>query len=325
METLIKLDSSTLEFVEEANEAFASVVLNPAYRWAKFVLTDDKVNLNRQRIPKEEFPNLISSGIFAPIKMAVNEIREDHSESLPIGVITNLIEQEDRVIGLAALWAKEREEDVEYLRTLYKDKKPLNLSWEIYYKEASKEEDDIEVLKGTILKAATLVGLPAYGGRTQILTMASQNSEVTLNEEEIKALQDKAQTLEAKVTELETALTARDTELATLKTTNEELATYKQTVEAEKASVEKLASVKAKFAEAKIEKDENYFEANKEMLLKLDEAGLNFLIQELVSFKETLSTSSQKKTQLPKFTTDLEGLNPVELGRQMRESLYKRE
>ena len=54
--------SATLEFISEFgddNEAMASISLNPNFRWAKIRVCDDMPNANNQRIPVEEFDNLI--------------------------------------------------------------------------------------------------------------------------------------------------------------------------------------------------------------------------------------------------------------------------
>jgi len=329
METSTQIDNDfELELIDDdaPGEAFASVVRNPAFRWAKFILTDDQPNVNKVRIPKEEFGNIIKSGILAPIKMAAIKMKDGHEESFPLGVIANLVEEGNRIIGLAALWKKERESDVEYLKALHDKKTPLNLSWEIFYRDSTKE-DGIETLHGTVLKAATLVGRPAYAGRTQILSMASQITEDTLSEEEIKALQEKAQALEVENSELkvklqtsEETVTSLTTEKETLAQENASLVEYKTKIELAQAKTEKLAALKTKFKEAGIERDEDYFVQNEEKLLNLDEAGLDFILQELASFKETLSTASDKTQKLPDMTKQKTNISGKDLGKALREA-----
>lgn len=187
--TFINDNDFVIELVTE-NEAQAefkiatsAVVSNPAVSWAKFVLTDDKPNGNKQRIPRDEFPNLIKSGIYMPIKMAKGVIKDGHEVSEPIGVITNLKEDGDRILGLAALWTAERNDDIKLLKDLLnKAKKAVHLSWEIIYRETTKDADGVIDLHGTFLKASTVVGRPAYGDRTPILAIAAKDSPAYLDE-----------------------------------------------------------------------------------------------------------------------------------------------
>lgn len=166
------IDDSEVE--KEMGTAFSSVMLNPAVTWAKFILTDDKPNANRQRIPHEEFANLIRSGQFMPIKMALNEIRDGHDKAIPLGVMTHLKEDGDKIVALAALWSKERPQDVELLKKRYNDGSPINISWEIQFSNSVLEEGGVEALQGTELSAATVVGMPAYAGRTPMIAFAAK-------------------------------------------------------------------------------------------------------------------------------------------------------
>ena len=104
MTKFIKISSDMVQYnidnSQEVNESFASLLLNPYVTWAKFILTDDEPNGNNVRIPKEEFSNLINSGIYMPIKMTLGEI-EGHEASIPIGVITHLKEVKNSIFELA--------------------------------------------------------------------------------------------------------------------------------------------------------------------------------------------------------------------------------
>ena len=105
---IYNLLSNIVELVVEGSdisEAMAALSLNRTIKWVKFTLTDDQANANSQRIPKEEFANLIKTGLYMPIKMARGYIREGHEFSVPMGVITNLVEREHTVEGIAALLA----------------------------------------------------------------------------------------------------------------------------------------------------------------------------------------------------------------------------
>ena len=169
------------EFLEddspELGEAFSAISLNPFFQWAKIVVTDDLPNANKMRIPQSEFDNMIKTGINAPIKMAQAEISPGHKEAFgnPIGVIANLTKESNRIIALAALWKKERPEDIAKLKEMYTNGNPPNVSWEVSYTEASVTEDGIEELLGTSLDGLAIVGLPAYRGRTPFVAMSAED------------------------------------------------------------------------------------------------------------------------------------------------------
>lgn len=164
----------------EMGSAFASFMLNPTVIWAKFILTDDRKNANGQRIPKEEFANLMRSGIHMPVKMAIGEIERGHDGSEPLGVITHLKEIStgdgtSAIVALAALWGQERPADVQFIRERFRTGEPVNVSWEILYGDALFNEEIASIdLRDTVLRAATVVGEPAYEGRTQFLAVAAK-------------------------------------------------------------------------------------------------------------------------------------------------------
>lgn len=185
-----KINSKSESMVQLLNEneavalfgaAYASAALaNPTVVWAKFTLTDDRVNGNNQRVPKEEFSNLISSGVNMPIKMAIGEISPGHEPVKPIGVMTafkQVITEmgTNAIIALAALWEKERPADVKYIKERVASGQSVDISWELLYSDAvfNSEQGSIDLL-GTVLTAAAIVSEPAYGGRTQFLSVAAK-------------------------------------------------------------------------------------------------------------------------------------------------------
>lgn len=162
------------DVIAEYGDAMASVVgKDHVITWTKFTLTDDKPNANKQRIPIEEFDNIIKSGLYKPIKMAFGEIRDGHDGSTPIGVITNLSKIGNKIVALAALWNHERGEDIGKIKELVDSNKPVNVSWEILY-ENSSIKNGISDLLDVVLRAVTIVGMPAYAGRTQLLAVAAK-------------------------------------------------------------------------------------------------------------------------------------------------------
>lgn len=309
---LISLQTQ-IEFMDE-NIAEAAVGRNPYFQWVKIIVTDDKPNLNKQRVPKEEFANIISSGLFTPIKMTWNKISPGHKEAFGqvIGTVTQLTEENDRVIALAALWKKERPEDIELLKDMYKKGAPPNVSWELSYSESSYDDDGVETLLGTSLTGMAVVSSPAYAGRTSFVAMSSAESE----EDHVEELEQ----LKEKITALETELAGVSEKLATSETELTELRSYKETAEAEKAAKEKFDALREKFTSAGVEKDDEYFEKNKAMLLALSEEQLDFMLQELVAFSKRESTSSTSTINIPNVVSDTNvQLTPVELGRKLRE------
>lgn len=336
MANLINFPADVVELILEDGDlkddsAFAAVSLSPDVSWAKFILTDDTVNANGDRIPEEEFDNLIKTGINMPLKMAYGEIKEGHNESFPIGVITHLKKIKNQIVGLAALWKSERPEDIEYIKDKYKKKEPLDLSWEISYQGEAVHKDGTRDLIGTSLLATTLVGIPAYEGRLGITALAAKEreEEVTKLEEKIKELQEKL----ADATDINLGLVkekdALDVELKELKAEFEksgeeleELKAFKGEIVAERERKEKLQSIMDKFAEAGIEKDEEYFEEKAETLLTMDEGALDFFIQEAIAFasemkerEETEEEEASKKEDLPNFNDggEFSDLGPKEL------------
>jgi len=378
MENIVQLVNDD-ELATE-NEAISSVLINPAVTWAKFILTDDMPNKNKQRIPESEFDNLIRTGTYMPIKMAYDKMA-DHNEAFPLGVITHLKKAGKQIKALAAFWSKERPKDIQYIKTALASKQPVNVSWEIQYEDSDIEEDGVQALKNTSLKGVVIVATPAYAGRTPILAIASDwstaylkdlpdgaflyiktetdgsvsrlfpykdkdgkiikekidealastsyealpsdvketiTAKATEESQTVVDLQPENNTMEdnkvdeleiltKKVTELTEQLTAKDATIAELQAQLAELPVlkeFKASIDKKEAEASKLLEIKKVFNDAKIEKDESYFDTNKETLLSLDKAGLEFFVQELASFKDA-SASVEDKTKLPAFTSSL--------------------
>ena len=234
--------------------------------------------------------------------MAVGKINEGHDEAFPIGVITNLAETDDQVRGIAALWNRERPEDVKLIKEAYANKKQLNVSWELLYSDSKIDDDGYEDLYGTTLRAVTLVGLPAYQGRTSVFAVASANKDQEdIKLEELDQLKEQVSTLEAELQSAKDQLQAfkdLETELISLRE-------YKASIDAETQKAEKLQAIKAKFTEAGLEKDDEYFETNQTILLGLEDTALDFIIQDMKVFTEKLSQASTKTSNgLPNFVAD---------------------
>jgi hypothetical protein len=272
--------------------AEASVSLNPNVSWMKLVLTDDDYNANKQRIPREEFANVIKTGAFMPLKMAFGEIEDGHEDSYPLGSIAHLKTNGNVIEALVALWKQERPEDIEHLKELHASGKPIDVSWEITYTD-SEESKEGETLRGVAMNATTIVGDPAYQGRTTVTALSSKKANnqdgdklmdtITVEKHEEILSNAKAE-LQAEVDKTTKALEERQAELDKLKPEHEELKKFKTEVEAEKAEKEKFAAIKKKFADAGLEKlDDEYFDERRESFVAMEDTQLDFVIQELVA------------------------------------------
>ena len=290
------------------NQAFASVNLNPNITWAKFTLTDDLPNGNKQRVPKEEFENLISTGIYMPIKMEAGTSGGDHAGSIPLGTIAHLKVDNNKVKGLAALWNQERPLDIDLIKEEYKSGKPLRLSWELAYAKAEKE-DDISSLKGIQLMAVTIVGNPAYGDRTLIEALSSAKAEKMEDTKEmdlektVEDLKNQIEVLDKDNKNLKAELDVRSSELEKASAELVTLTEFKDSVEKERKETEKLVLVKEKFSEAELKKDNEYFVENKELFLEMSETALNFMLQEMVSGMTKASLEDNGSGEVPNLTS----------------------
>lgn len=163
---------------EDIREIFAAINKNENVTWIKFILTDSKPNGNGDIIPKEEFANVIKTGMFMPVKLServANRLNLNrHYKSKPVGVITHLLDKGDHVEAMAALWAKERPEDIQFLRERFAEGDSVDVSWEVTYDhEEAEETNEGLILRNVRMNAATIVDFPAYEGRTPIVALAS--------------------------------------------------------------------------------------------------------------------------------------------------------
>ena len=147
---------------------------NPLITWMSFVFVDNKPNNNAQGVPQTSFGSLITSGNLMPVKMEEGKIG-GHISSKPLGVIRNLIVEENKVLGEAALWNDERPSDIALLKESHSDGKPLDISFELKYTEYEVDAEGTEWILDPIVKGATIVTNPAYGGRTPVLSVASKD------------------------------------------------------------------------------------------------------------------------------------------------------
>lgn len=313
----VKLMVDKLEIDEMA--ASASISLNPNVAWMKLLLTDDKYNANRQRIPREEFANVLRTGLFMPLKMAYGEISEGHDNTFPLGVMTHLKTEGNSIQALAALWDRERHEDVEFLKNRYSEGKGINISWELTYTDEENEDDGV-ALKNVSMNAATIVGMPAYQGRTPALALSSteegdsMENTIELTEHERLMNEQKSQ-YDAKISELQASLETVQTELTSLKPQYEELANFKKTVEEAEAKEKRLASIRQKFVDASLEITDEYFNERAESFAGMSDEQLEFFIQELVAaFEKPADEEGKAKASISITSKKVPQINTPESG-----------
>lgn len=307
METFnLNVDYSFIDTPDDYAEA--AVSRNPNIKWAKFVFTDNQANANNKRIPESEFASVIATGYNMPIKMQANDPFGVHALSRPIGVITNLAKQDNKIIGLAALWKEEFPSDIEMLEKAFAENQALPLSWEVFYKNSLKDESGIEDLQGVTVRATTFVGNPAYQGRTNVVAMA----EVQSTQEESKLAEITITELEAQIAELKTQVETLNTQLSaateSAEATNSELNTlreYKSQREAADARDTVLASRRNALVEAGITVTDEWFAERTERIANMDEATFGFFAQELVAFSARTpeATSEVRNTSIPNVTS----------------------
>lgn len=295
-----------LQLVNEDTDAYKRAVAglpdaDPSTRIMEFVLLDDIPNLNRQRVPADEFTNIINTGKFKPLKVALGGKPGKHKDSEPIGVITELTTRGNQIVGLAALWGEERPGDVQTIKALYESGQGLGISWELLYGEADyNEELGCIDLKGITLTAATLVKTPSYGSRTPV-TAVAEYQEDKKHVEELEKLQNELTELKAQstkeVAELKTAVESKEADLTKAQEELEALRAFKVTIENDKAEAEKFEAVKKAFAEAGLNQDEAYFTAKRDMLLSMDEKTLAFLVEGLKEAKATAEVNEPTPDQ----------------------------
>jgi len=167
--------NAKLAFIDNLAEAgIPEEFRNPLLTWIKLIFADDQPNANKQGIKQDEFPNLISSMSYMPIKADYEEEAgvKGHTGAIQIGVIKQGQQEGNRIVAVGALYNDEVPNVVDFFKNEMAEGRAVNFSWEIRYKD-SKIEDDTEWLTGTTTKAVTAVKSPAYDGRTPMVSISS--------------------------------------------------------------------------------------------------------------------------------------------------------
>jgi len=289
---------SPVEFVAKA------ALDNPNLGWMTFVLTDNKPNKNKQGIASTSFDNLIQSGHYMPVKVAPGGIKPDHSDAEPLGTIAQLETNEDKVVGQAALWKLFRPDDYKMLQEMSKAGDRIDVSWEISYSESSLDEDGVEWIEDPALTAATIVGNPAYDGRTQITSIASAEDDIE-DKDELEEIVEEESTDDPVEEDESTDDVIEDEEQESDETEDlikelEELRAYKAEQERAQREQEVLASRLSALTDAGVSLSDEEIEDNKDAWLSMTDDAFNTVVNLL----KISQTSASDKTDVPDVSGD---------------------
>jgi len=275
--------SSEVAFSAEAGTS------NPALGWMEFILTDALPNGNDYGIKADKFPSLAEAGLYMPLKMAEGGIASDHSKALPLGAIVSLVADDEKVSGKASVWKRERPNDYDLLMAMASADEPMHISWEILYSESTVDDNGVEWINDPSLTAATLVGSPAYAGRTPVLAVASLEEE---SEEEVVEEPETVEVAEEPVDEPLSEDVIKELE---------ELRNYKKDREKTDGEAELFDNRVAELVEAGVNLSAEELNNNKEKWLSMDEAAFSFVVSML---KEKEVSASTRTVVVPDVSGD---------------------
>lgn len=278
---------------------------NPNVKRVSFIITDDKPNANYEGIRADQFLQLAASAMYMPIKMAVGEISPGHAGTMPLGVIIGTEIQEGteatRIYGEGALWQRERPADVNYFSNIA-NSQGAYLSWEIAYTDAEIDESGVSWLLDPTLLAVTIVGNPAYGNRTPIVTASIEGED--MQKDTVVVPEEKAQEeLQEDTVQEETVIEETVVEKVL---TEEEISLYDEQLR----ELDELREFKRKFDEAEALKQRiaeikealpEISEDNARILAGVTPEQLN-VIRTLLSSKRSVSSKERQETVIPEFS-----------------------
>lgn len=336
------------KFETQAEFRAEASLQNPNLGWLEFVLTDAKPNANKQGIPSTAFKHLVETGVHMPIKVAEDGIKMDHSNALPLGPITELQGNDEQVKGRAAIWKQERPNMYAMLKEMREQGEAINISWELAYTQSEEDEDGVTWLLDPRLLAATVVGNPAYEGRTPVLSVASKGLDAISNKlktgeeltkeesEELSSFiqlvenanqegeessnngdkeMEELEKLQKEFSELQDKFDALASDNEQLQTERDELKKFKEEREEADKKAELLASRLKAMEEAGIEVSEEEIEEKSETWLSMTDEGFASMV-ELVS-KVQSSQASKNNPEIP----DLSGEDSEETIELIRQGL----
>lgn len=315
---------------EVRNVAFSDFQ-HPLLKRVKFIFADDKPNNNNQGIEYEDFETAKQTAINMPIKMRYlgTAGAGGHTGSVTIGHIVDMVEEtlEDgshRLIGDGVLYKEEFPNEVSYLEEAYASGTAPSPSFEIVYKDV-KKDGVVEWLKDFATSAVAFVRNPAYGTRTALLALASDNSisDDLLNERLIGIIEDirpkmtkkgGSNTVEEELKKLQAELDKVKAENDRLTKENGELSTAKAELEDTVAENDKaiaefqrkdlVADRTAKVAEAGLEVADSDLERKQNHWVSLSEEAFDMYLEDIKAVKAQ-APREDRKTALASLSTTL--------------------
>lgn len=143
-----------------------------------FIFTDFAPNKNKQGVREKEADNILRTGVNQPIKVDFRRGKiNDHPYSIPVGPITSMEKVDDKIVAHAILWKDEFKDLAEHLEKASASDGGIQFSWELYYADKTIDDDGYMWLDDVVVAGATIVANPAYGGRTPLLALASEDDE----------------------------------------------------------------------------------------------------------------------------------------------------
>lgn len=316
---------------------------HPGLRLARFIFCDDKPNENQQGIEYEDFPAIAKSAVGTPVKAKfMKKDVEGHFGSIPIGHITEMTENEledgtHQLIANAILYADDYPDEVEFLQKTFSEGKAPGISWELSF-SSKLLKDGVEWLKGIITRAATFVRSPAYGSRTALLALASNQTisaddfmtelaalvdtpQPKLKEQEneggnnvtVEELQAELDKIRGQLTEVETAKAGLETEKVSLETENTSL---KTTVSEQGAKIaeftkKELVAIRSKaLVEAGMKIDSDPEKLEKAFWISLEDSAFAEYVESIKEMKPAKAVASKLpagRMELPRYSGKEEG------------------
>lgn len=154
---------------------------HPLQTKLSLILTDFNPNGNHQGVPRSEIDNIIRTAQYMPLKINFNgSSYAGHTGALPIGPIINVYEGQDNdrdvLFGEAIIWNQVYKDVADHLKAAFSE--GVGTSWEIFYEDATVDDNGVEWLNGCVFAGTCVVEVPAYGpNRTRVLAIAEALNE----------------------------------------------------------------------------------------------------------------------------------------------------
>jgi hypothetical protein len=302
--------------------------VHPLQSELSFVFTDYSPNANKQAVSKAEAANLIRTGLYMPVKVDFKGSGVgNHFGAIPIGPIISMEDDGERIIGKAVVWKDEYGDVVEYLEEKSKAEGGVQFSWELYYRQSSVDDSGVEWLGDTIVAATTIVDVPAYQGRTPLLSIAAEQRtlgellqriellerqvaemkevQMAVESEEVIEVEVEVETeveivpeVEAEAeTEASDDAPAEDVPSTDIEAELRELRAFKAAIEAEARKQEYTKKRRSSLTEAGILLSDDEFAAQLDFILALDDTAFDKFVQSLLLVQKASKSAASDKSE----------------------------